>query len=135
MAWRAGCVPSKDGCGMWDEREIGENLVAAGFRKTRPRNWVRRTDDVVQLVNLQRSQWSKEDNYLNFALWPLVMGEPPSLSESRFPFRLRVEGNLAALLPRLERDFGSLQRLRQSIEAYRTAWVTLELRAILDGNG
>lgn len=76
---------------MWSEKEVGERLVAAGFRRIRPRNWVRRTADFVQLVKLQRSRWSKEDNYLNFALWPTLMGEPPSLTEYTFPFRLRVE--------------------------------------------
>lgn len=76
---------------MWNEKEIGERLVAAGFLRCRPRNWVRRTADFVQLVNLQRSRWSKEDSYLNFALWPTLMGEPPSLTENTFPFRLRVE--------------------------------------------
>lgn len=120
---------------MWNEKEIGERLVAAGFRRCRPRNWVRRTADFVQLVNLQRSQWSKEDSYLNFALWPTLMGEPPSLTENTFPFRLRVEGidgyDISAFLLRLERDFGSLNRLRQSIEAYRSGYVTLQMQDIL----
>ncbi len=132
---KTGCGPSEEERGMWNEKEIDDSLVSAGFRRIRPRNWARRTGDVVQLVNLQRSQWSKEDNYLNFALWPLVMGEPPSLAENRFPFRLRVEtpGGIAAFLPLLERDFGSMLRLRESIGAYRAvAWVTLKLRAILD---
>lgn len=124
---------------MWQEKAVGEKLISAGFRKLRSRNWIRHTNDVVQLLNLQRSQWSKEDNYLNFALWPLVMGEPPSLSENRFPFRLRVERldgrDIAAFLLRLDRDFGSLQRLRQSIETYRgVGMTTLALQAILAGD-
>lgn len=62
-----------------------------GFLGKGTRTWTRRTQDFVQLVNLQRSQWSKDTRYLNFALWPLALGEPPSLAERRFHFRTRAE--------------------------------------------
>ncbi len=62
-----------------------------GFKRKRPRNWARRTSDFVQLVNLQRSQWSSEVRYLNFAMWPLALGEPPTFAESKFHFRTRGE--------------------------------------------
>ena len=62
-----------------------------GFKRKGKQNWARRTDDFVQLINLQRSQWADEGRYLNFALWPLALGEPPSISESKFHFRTRAE--------------------------------------------
>ena len=62
-----------------------------GFKRKGQRNWVRRTSDFVQLVNLQRSQWSSEVRYLNFAMWPLALGEPPTFAESKFHFRTRGE--------------------------------------------
>lgn len=61
-----------------------------GFKRRGQRNWVRRSSDFVQLVNLQRSQWS-EERYLNFAMWPLALGEPPTVAESKFHFRTRGE--------------------------------------------
>lgn len=83
-------------------RTNGEELDALahrhGFRRRGKQNWVRRTSDFVQLINLQRSHWADEGRYLNFALWPLALGEPPSLAESKFHFRTRAE-SLANDLP------------------------------------
>ena len=76
-------------------RTNGEELDALaqrhGFKRKGKQNWVRRTTDFVQLINLQRSQWADEGRYLNFALWPLALGEPPSIAESKFHFRTRAE--------------------------------------------
>ena len=73
----------------------GEELDALaqrhGFKRKGKQNWVRRTSDFLQLINLQRSQWADEGRYLNFALWPLALGEPPSIAESKFHFRTRGE--------------------------------------------
>ena len=76
-------------------RTNGEELDALaqryGFKRKGKQNWVRRTADFVQLINLQRSQWDGEGRYLNFALWPLALGEPPCIAESKFHFRTRAE--------------------------------------------
>ena len=76
-------------------RTNGEELDALaqrhGFKRKGKQNWVRRTGDFVQLINLQRSQFADEGRHLNFALWPLVFGEPPSIAESKFHFRTRAE--------------------------------------------
>jgi len=76
-------------------RTNGDELDALaqrhGFKRKGKQNWVRRTTDFVQLINLQRSQWADEGRYLNFALWPLALGEPPSIAESKFHFRTRGE--------------------------------------------
>lgn len=91
-------------CGDDPFRKVnGEELDALarrhGFRRKGVRNWTRRTSDFVQLLNLQRSRWSDEDRYLNFALWPLALGEPPSIAESKFHFRTRAESLGATDLP------------------------------------
>ena len=76
--------------------ELDELARHHDFKRRGQRNWIRRTPDFIQLINLQRSQWSSEDHYLNFALWPLAMGEPPSLAESKFHFRARA-GDMGAI--------------------------------------
>lgn len=75
----------------FEEAELDALAVGRGFRKKRSRTWARHTKDFVQIVNLQYSQWSKDIHYLNFALWPLALGEPPSFAESKFHFRTRAE--------------------------------------------
>src|SRR5947209_18581803 len=76
-------------------RTSGEELDALaqrhGFKRKGKQNWVRRTSDFVQLINLQRSQWADERRYLNFALWALALGEPPSVATSKFHFQTRAE--------------------------------------------
>jgi hypothetical protein len=86
-----------------------------GFKRKRQRNWVRRTSDFVQLVNLQHSQWSDE-RYLNFAMWPLALGEPPTVAENKFHFRTRAE----KMAPDLEGFFSVADRL-SSLDEVRAA--------------
>ena len=76
--------------GHLDADEFDVAARQAGFDRRGKRNWVKRTSDFVQLINLQKSQWSSE-NYLNFALWAVAFGEPPKLDESKFHFRTRAE--------------------------------------------
>jgi len=119
-----------------DGDELDEAAVAHGFRRKGKRNWVRRTADFVQLVNLQFSQWSPEDRYLNFALWPLVFGEPISITESKFPFRVRAENiakDLSSLFLVAER-FETLSALRQAHLSghLRQAALTKELNRLLE---
>ena len=64
---------------MFDPDEVHEEATRHGFKRRGRQNWHRKTDDFVQLINLQKSAWSNDANYLNFALWPLALGEPPTL--------------------------------------------------------
>ena len=73
----------------FSEAELNGIAEQNGFKRKGSRNWIRRTSELVQLLNLQKSQWAADAHYLNFALWPLVFSEPPSLAESKFPFRIR----------------------------------------------
>lgn len=109
-----------------------------GFRRKGQRNWIRRTADFIQLVNLQRSQWAKADTYLNFALWPLVLGEPPAITESKFLLRARMEdicasGSLADLFSEIDRQFDTLPALRTAFAEGRLRGVYLssQMRSLL----
>jgi len=82
-----------------------------GFRRRGQRNWVRRTPDFMQLVNLQHSQWDGQTRYLNFAMWALALGEPPSIAESKFHFRTRAESLGARDLSDLFKIADGLQTL------------------------
>lgn len=99
-----------------------------GFKRKGQRNWVRRTSDFVQLVNLQRSQWSDE-RYLNFALWPLALGEPPTFAESRFHFRTRAESMGAR---DLDGFFSCADRL-SSLDHLRAAKASGEVSCVMTG--
>lgn len=68
-------------------------LLLSGFTRRGKRNWVRQSQDVLQLINLQKSQYSDEE-YVNVALWPEVLGKAQALSEHKFPLRGRVENVL-----------------------------------------
>ena len=88
-------VPQASNFSDLDADELDRLARQHGFLKKGSRTWTRRTGEFVQVVNLQRSQWSKDTRYLNFALWPLALGEPPSFAESKFHFRTRAESMAA----------------------------------------
>jgi hypothetical protein len=121
---------------MFDESSIHEVALRHGFKRHRKKNWVRRTPDFVQLVNLQGSAWSSDVSYVNFALWPLALGEPTSMAESKFLFRARAE-RLGASSPEALFDAAdrlqSLADLRAAIAARAAiGLVTVQLQALLD---
>ena len=94
-----------------DPAEIEVIASQKGFGRRGQRNWIRRTPDFVQLVNLQHSQWDAQTRYLNFAMWALALGKPPSIAESKFHFRTRAESLGARDLPDLFRIADGLQTL------------------------
>ncbi|WP_442583551.1 DUF4304 domain-containing protein [Mesorhizobium sp. ASY16-5R] len=115
-----------------DPKRLDADAIGHGFVRRGKQNWVRRTGDFVQLVNLQKSAWSTGANYLNFALWPLAFGEPPSIAASKFHFRMRVDdsADLFALADRLQ----SLHELRQAMLSENVLGLaTLPLQRLLDG--
>ena len=116
-----------------DAAELDVAAQQARFQRCGKRNWVRRTSDFVQLINLQKSQWSSE-NYLNFALWAVALGEPPKLDESKFHFRTRAEDlgarDLASFFAAADR-LTTLERLRNEEETGQIAGLMdKELRQI-----
>jgi len=106
-----------------------------GFMRKGQRNRVRRTADFVQLVNLQHSQWSSEERYLNFAMWPLALGEPPTIAESKFHFRTRgayMGANDVSSFFATVDELSTLGGLREANTSGRIAGlVTKELRGLL----
>lgn len=118
-----------------DAEELGRLARQHGFQRKGQRNWVRRTADFVQLINIQRSQWSSEGYYLNFALWPLAFGEPPTIAEAKFHFRTRGEStgatDLASFFSRAD-ELSTLSQLHAADNSGRVeGLMTKELRAVL----
>ena len=111
-----------------DAEQLDRLAQEHGFKRKGQRNWVRRTSDFVQLVNLQRSQWS-EDRYLNFAMWPLALGEPPTVAESKFHFRTRAEGMGATDLAGF---FSCADRL-STLDDVRAATASREVSCLMTG--
>ncbi len=118
-----------------DRDEVDRLARHQGFRGRGPRTWSRHKGEFVQLVNLQRSQWSKDVSYLNFALWALVPGEPKAFAESKFLFRTRGEQMSVQDLPGFLEEADKLTSTSELAEALRTkrvsGWVRKELTALL----
>ncbi|MCL6739833.1 DUF4304 domain-containing protein [Sphingomonas sp. RB56-2] len=115
--------------------ELDRAAQQHGFTRKGQQNWVRRTADFVQLVNLQKSQWSSDDHHLNFALWPLAIREPPTVAESKFKFRTRGEdlgaSDLATLFAAAD-ELNTLSDLRDAERAGRvTGLMAKDLRDLL----
>jgi hypothetical protein len=87
------------------------------------------------LVNLQGSQWSPNEHYLNFGLWALFLGEPLSLAESKFHFRTRAEDVGATDLASFFGAINNLQTITDVRDAEKsgrlTGLMTKELRDAL----
>ncbi|WP_413717937.1 DUF4304 domain-containing protein [Silicimonas sp. MF1-12-2] len=118
-----------------DAVELDRLARQNGFRTMGSRTWARRTAEFVQVVNLQRSQWSNETRYLNFALWPLALGEPTSFAESKFHFRTRAESMAARGLREFFTEADKLTTLVELAEALETnrisGLVSKDLRPLL----
>jgi hypothetical protein len=112
---------------MLEAEQLDRLAQQHGFKRKRQRNWVRRTSDFIQLVNLQRSQWSDE-RYLNFAMWPLALGEPPTVAENKFHFRTRAEKMAADL----DGFFACADRLG-TLDDLRAATASGEISCLMTG--
>ena len=121
---------------MHDAAAINEAAVRRSFKRKGKPSWVRRTADFVQLVSLQGSAWSADQNYVNCGLWPLAVAEPTTLAESKMMLRTRAEDLRASDFDTL---FNAADRL-QSLENLRASLaggsvsglVSVELRRLLD---
>lgn len=115
---------------MLDAAAIAEVAAEHGFKKRGARNWVRQTTDFIQLINLQRSAWSKEEAYVNFALWALEMGQPSSLIESKFHFRTRADDLGATSV----KDLLAVADQLCTLDALRLALVQREIPALVSAD-
>ena len=90
-------------------------LGYAGFSR-RGDSWFRTTDEVVEVLNLQKSQWGNQ-YYLNYALWLLPLGETKFPKEERCHVRFRVDAIVspgADLVRLLDLDADSSDAERRS---------------------
>jgi hypothetical protein len=128
-------MPHDNGFNSLDQSDIDLLAKEHGFRKRGARTWWRRTADFVQVINLQKSQWLKDISYLNFALWPLKLGEPPTLAESKFHLRMRAEAmrvrSLESFFEQAEK-LTTVTELAAALDAKRiSGLVSKELRPLL----
>ncbi|MEW6747808.1 MAG: DUF4304 domain-containing protein [Planctomycetota bacterium] len=63
-------------------------LGPAGFSR-KGDSWLRRTDEVVEVVNLQKSQYGNQ-YYLNYGLWLCALGEDAFPKEEKCHIRMRA---------------------------------------------
>jgi hypothetical protein len=118
-------------------------LHKAGFNRRGKRNWVRTPQDIVQLVNLQKSEFSEEE-YLNVALWPTALGSAGLHPEYKYPIRARIQdllGEEAAvdadhinrLIDDLDHRLASFDRLISAYEEGKldTIYITAEARSLM----
>lgn len=63
---------------MWDREQLfaifKTELKRLGFSK-KASTWYRTFDEVIQIVNLQKSSWSSDDHYLNIAFYLRALGD------------------------------------------------------------
>lgn len=121
-----------------------ETLKKAGFIG-KGRTLYRQVNDIVQLVNFQKSNFST-DEYVNVAIWPLTMGQPTSLLEHKFPIRGRIEdivsiqgvseNPLEALLVALDGPLSSLEGVRNARAngQLKNIYLSAEVRPLLVQN-
>ena len=67
---------------------LEDTLGSAGFSR-KGDSWFRRTDEVVEVVNLQKSQYGHQ-YYLNYALWLRALGEVNFPREEKCHIRMRA---------------------------------------------
>lgn len=72
------------------KEELTKILLSVGFKKKNQNNLTRKINDVIQLVNFQKSLYS-DNIYVNFAVWPLILGEPNNYKEYLFPIVGRID--------------------------------------------
>jgi hypothetical protein len=64
-------------------------LSGEGFSR-RGDSWYRRSDEVVEVVNLQKSQYGNQ-YYINYALWLTALGDATFPKEEKCHIRMRVD--------------------------------------------
>jgi hypothetical protein len=65
-------------------------LKQQGFKKNKT-TWRKTTDDLVYVLNIQGSQWSKEDYYINVAIYIKALGTEINPTEYRCHIRSRID--------------------------------------------
>lgn len=69
--------------------ELAADLLRQQGFKRKGKTFYRLKNDLYQLINFQRSNWS-DLVYVNVAFWPTVLGEPEHHREHLWPIRGRI---------------------------------------------
>jgi hypothetical protein len=67
-------------------------LKLQGFRKTKA-TWRKSTDDLVFVLNIQGSQWSKEDYYINVGIYIKALGSDENPTANVCHIQSRISTN------------------------------------------
>jgi hypothetical protein len=124
---------------------VHELLKSEGFFSRGRRTWLRQKNDVTQIINFQKSNYSDEE-YVNVGVWPACVPGLPSSIEYMYPLRGRWEDfieekansnrdGLSQLIDILDRDFSSTEDLKRlhSEGRLESLLMSAELRAALNG--
>jgi hypothetical protein len=68
------------------------NLKTHGFKKIRT-TWHKTTDTLILVFNIQGSQWSTEDYYINLGIYLKSLGNESAPPEYRCHIRTRIDEN------------------------------------------
>lgn len=68
-------------------------LKKQGFKKSKT-TWRKTTVDLIYVLNIQGSQWSEEDYYINVAIYIKALGEEVNPPEYRCHIRSRIENEV-----------------------------------------
>ncbi|RID81555.1 DUF4304 domain-containing protein [Peribacillus asahii] len=63
-----------------------------GFKKNKT-TWQKSTDDLIYVLNIQGSQWSNEDYYINVAIYIKALGTEINPTEYRCHIRSRIDND------------------------------------------
>lgn len=69
--------------------EVAATLKERGFKKRR-RTWTRDFSEIVQVFNVQASQWSQDDFYVNVGVYIKDLGDLAAPPENKCHVRRRV---------------------------------------------
>jgi len=74
-----------------------------GFKKNKT-TWRKTTDDLIYVLNIQGSQWSNEDYYINVAIYIKALGTEINPPEYRCHISSRIDNELRSSHPRSKLD-------------------------------
>ena len=92
-------------------------LKREGFKKSKT-TWRKTTVDLISILNIQGSQWSEEDYYINVAIYIKALGEEVNPPEYRCHIRSRIENEVYVCSSIYEEvsnwfeKYGDIERLR-----------------------
>lgn len=96
-------------------------LKKKGFKKIKT-TWRKTTDQLVFVLNIQRSQWSEGEYYINLALYIKALGTEVNPSEYRCHIRSRIDNKVKECSSICEEilywfeKHGDIERLRSLLQ-------------------